>query len=1152
MTIYIKKDNETYVLTYELIVEYISGLCQHSKIELDPPAVDKLANLVYSKLKEVNQIDNLEDQIVTSSIELSVENFDYQKIAVYILVSRLHRETTSDYLEVIQTLYFSYYNELHVPIISEKFYNYVKKYHEEINKMLIYDRDYVQTFFSLRTLETLYLKKNHDGKIIERPQHMYMRVAIVVTGMTDSLDVLEETYTLLSRNYYVHATPTLMNAGSKFGQLASCFLLGIEDSMEGIGECVKKSMMIGKHTGGMSINLTNLRTHGSCIKSIQNYAGGLKVVHLFDEIIRYINQSMKRSVSIAIYLEPWHGDILYFLDLKKNTGAETERARDLFLGLTINDIFMRRVEEDGIWSLMCPSVCPGLLEAYGSEFDTLYENYEKEKKYIKQIPARNLWFTIMSSQIETGVPYICFKDAINYKSNQINIGVIKSSNLCTEIMEYSSSSYYSVCNLASICLPKFVKTRGEELYFDYMELKKISSIITRNLNIVIDENCYPVPETQYSSLKDRPIGIGVQGLADVFLLFQAPFDSPLARDLNKKIFETIYFGAMEESMNLSKIYGPYESYPGSPISKGKFQFDLWNVQSGDLSGLWDWDQLREEIKKYGVRNSLTTTCMPTASTSQICGYNECLSAESEIYLPCGLSRRIRDFEKNLDVLSFGNGVLETQKCYQFLEKGKSPIVKLQLGDGTIIQCTPEHKFLTSDLKWCEARYLSGKKLIGGPRGTLDRITEDEKNFTLFHEYHLGSAEAREKALAILRILGYLSVSDIAERRIHIVFRQIYDFYLMKADLLLLNPTATIDCLKNMDGDYCLIFTNNLSELFFKFKKWTFPDFLKRAPICLVREFLGGYFGRNMEKIKLTDRLSLPTINIPEKHIEDLLFLVNRCGLVSNREENSLSFQASSFLEKIGFRFSIEKMLLLTVSTIYEKCEQSNPDLINFLLSMGCLHWFTGPFLDRKSNSLPYYVMDVTLLPTTGEEDVYDINVEKNHSFLVSGVVTHNCIEPYTSNIYNRSTASGEYYVICQNLIADLKKANIWNSQLADLIKYNAGSIQNIDGIPAKIKEIYRTVWELPQKSLIDMAADRAPFIDQSQSLNIFIQNADFPRLNSCLLHSWKRGLKTGMYYLRTKPSTAASQFGIDIKLIKDEEKKKCKIDNKDSCILCSS
>lgn len=763
--IYLTQNNVNILLSKSKILKSIQMIYEDNDIDLN-----KIVENIYPKLKTYNMIEELEEQIISSSTDMIIDHYNYPKIAINILIKRLHNETSTNFVEITKQLKENNF-------ISDDYYNFVKKNKKKINKNLDYTRDYNISIFGYRTLEKSYLKRNKNNNIIERPQHLYMRVAVAIH--LGNIENIIQTYNLLSLGYMTHATPTLFNAGSNYQQLSSCFLLGIEDNMESIGNCWKDCGIISKYNGGIGINVSNIRVDGALIKTTQSKASGMRLLTVFNQIARYANQGGKRAGAIAIYIEPWHGDILFFLDLKKNTGAETERARDLFFGLMINDIFMKRVEEDETWSLMCPSECPNLINKYGQEFNDIYIEYEKNNKYLKQIKARDLWFKIMETQIETGTPYILYKDAINNKSNQINIGVINGSNLCAEIVEVSSAEEYSVCNLASICLPKFIK----DGIYDYEELYSVSRIITRNLNNIIDINYYPLNKLKNSNLKNRPIGIGVQGLADVFAILKLPFDSIEARKINKNIFETIYYGAISESILLAKETQPYQTYQGSPISKGLFQFDLWNISKSEL--IYDWDKLKLDLFKYGIRNSLVTACMPTATTSQIMGYNE-------------------------------------------------------------------------------------------------------------------------------------------------------------------------------------------------------------------------------------------------------------------------------------------------------------------------------------------------------------------------------CIEPYTENIYTRNTLVGDYYVTNVHLMKELISINQWNSEIIDLIKYYEGSIANIPNIPDNIKEIYRTAWEIPQKSILKMAAERAPFIDQTQSMNIFLDKPTFAKLNSILFYGWKKGLKTGMYYLRTKSSSEANQFGIDITKIKSICSFLPKHLRKNDCDICSS
>ena len=639
------------------------------------------------------------------------------------------------------------------PLIADDVHEIIQKNAQELDSTIIYDRDFGYDYFGFKTLERSYLLKL-NGQVAERPQHMIMRVAVGIHK--DDIASAIETYNLMSERWFTHATPTLFNAGTPKPQMSSCFLLTVkDDSIDGIYDTLKSCAKISQSAGGIGLSIHNIRATGSYIRGTNGTSNGIvPMLRVFNDTARYVDQGGgKRKGSFAIYLEPWHADIYEFLDLRKNTGKEEARARDLFTAMWTPDLFMKRVEENSTWSLFCPNEAPGLADCWGAEFEALYTRYEQEGKARKTIQARELWSAIIDSQIETGNPYMLYKDACNGKSNQQNLGTIKSSNLCTEILEYTSPDEIAVCNLASIALPRFV----EDGKFDHQKLFDITYVITKNLNKIIDRNYYPVAEARNSNMRHRPIGIGVQGLADAFILMRFPFDSPEAIQLNKEIHETIYYASMTASKDLAKVEGPYETFKGSPVSKGIFQFDMWNVTP---STRWEWDVLKEEVKTHGVRNSLLLAPMPTASTSQILGNNE-------------------------------------------------------------------------------------------------------------------------------------------------------------------------------------------------------------------------------------------------------------------------------------------------------------------------------------------------------------------------------CFEPYTSNIYSRRVLSGEFVIVNKHLLKDLVKLGIWNDSLKNKIIIANGSVQNINEIPDNVKALYKTVWEISQKVIINMAADRGAYICQSQSLNLFVQDANFAKLSSMHFYGWKAGLKTGMYYLRTKAAADAIKFTVD-------------------------
>ena len=766
--------------------------------------IEKLSyglNTKYVKTIEIAKkvIDGLYDGVSTQELDelaaetaatLTTKHPDYATLAARISISNLHKTTSKSFSNTIKRLY-TYTNpktQENASLISKDVYRIINKNAAILDSSIIYDRDFNYDYFGFKTLQKSYLLKL-DGKVVERPQHMLMRVAVGIHH--DDIDSVIETYNLLSEKWFTHATPTLFNAGTPKPQLSSCFLLTMqEDSIDGIYNTLKQCAKISQSAGGIGLSIHNVRGTGSYIKGTNGVSNGIiPMLRNFDMTARYVDQGGgKRKGSFAIYLEPWHCDVFEFLQLKKNHGKEELRARDLFYAMWIPDLFMKRVEENENWSLFSPDEAPNLHETYGEEFEKLYTKYEKEGKARKTVKAQDLWFEILESQIETGNPYILYKDHANNKSNQKNLGTIKSSNLCTEIIEYTSPDEVAVCNLASIALNMFVK---EDSTYDFQKLYEITKVITRNLNKVIDVNYYPIEEARNSNMRHRPIGIGVQGLADAFILMKYPFDSDEAKKLNKDIFETIYYAAMEASMELSKKEGAYESYKGSPVSKSIFQFDMWGITPD--SGRWDWTKLKQKVKKHGVRNSLLLAPMPTASTSQILGNNE-------------------------------------------------------------------------------------------------------------------------------------------------------------------------------------------------------------------------------------------------------------------------------------------------------------------------------------------------------------------------------CFEPYTSNLYTRRVLSGEFIVVNKHLLNDLIELDLWNDKMKDKIMEQNGSIQNINEIPEKIKLLYRTVWEVSQKSIIEMAADRGAYICQSQSMNIHMQDANFGKLTSMHFHAWKLGLKTGLYYLRTKAAADAIKFTIvkeekenpKENKIEDQEAIQCSIDNQDDCEMCGS
>lgn len=647
----LKRDGRRESVKFDKITARIEKLCYG----LDPKFVNpvelamKVINGLYDGVS-TQELDNLAAEIAAT---MTTKHPDFAKLAARIAVSNLHKTTSKSFSNTMKRLY-TYVDPKtgeNAPLISKETWKVIKEHAAALDEAILYDRDFSYDYFGFKTLERSYLMKV-DGKVIERPQHLLMRVAVGIHA--DDIAGAIETYNLLSEKWFTHATPTLFNAGTPKPQLSSCFLLTMkDDSIDGIYDTLKQCAKISQSAGGIGLSIHNIRAKGSYIKGTGGTSNGIvPMLRNFDMTARYVDQGGgKRKGSFAIYLEPWHADIFDFLDLKKNHGKEELRARDLFFAVWIPDLFMKRVEENGTWSLFCPNETPGLGDVWGEDFERLYEKYEKEGRARRQVKAQDLWFEILESQIETGTPYILYKDSANRKSNQKNLGTIKSSNLCTEIIEYTSPEEVAVCNLASIALPKFVSEEGK---FDHQKLYEITKVATRNLNKVIDINYYPVAEARTSNMRHRPIGLGVQGLADVFIMLRMPFDSPEARRLNEDIFETIYFGAMEASMELSKQQGAYETFKGSPVSKGIFQFDMWGVTP--KSNRWNWEQLKRDVKQHGVRNSLLVAPMPTASTSQILGNNECFEPyTSNIYTRRTLSGEFIIANKHLmkDLMNLG-------------------------------------------------------------------------------------------------------------------------------------------------------------------------------------------------------------------------------------------------------------------------------------------------------------------------------------------------------------------------------------------------------------------------------------------------------------------------------------------------------------------
>lgn len=652
----VKRDGKREPVMFDKITARVRKLCYGLNDLVDPIKISmRVIEGIYDGVS-TSELDNLAAEIAAT---LTTTHPDFAKVAARIAVSNLHKNTKKSFSETMTDLH-DYVNPRtgkKASMIAEDVYKIIQDNADKLDSTIIYNRDFGYDFFGFKTLERSYLLKI-NGEIVERPQHMLMRVSVGIHK--EDLDAAIETYELMSKRYFTHATPTLFNAGTPKPQMSSCFLLQMQDdSIDGIYDTLKQTAKISQSAGGIGLSIHNVRATGSYIRGTNGTSNGIvPMLRVYNDTARYVDQGGgKRKGSFAVYLEPWHADVFQFLDLKKNHGKEEMRARDLFFAMWVPDLFMKRVEENGEWTLMCPNECPHLFDTYGDEFEKLYTSYEKVGKGRKTVKARELWEKILEAQIETGNPYMLYKDAVNRKSNHKNLGTIRSSNLCTEIMEYTAPDEVAVCNLASIAIPMFVSEGADGVkFFDHKKLFKVTKKITKNLDTVIDQNFYPVPEAENSNMRHRPVGIGIQGLADAFIMLRLPFTSEEAKKLNQEIFETIYFASLTASMELAKEKEPYSSYKGSPISQGEFQFNMWNISEDELSGRWEWKKLRKSIAKNGVRNSLLVAPMPTASTSQILGNNEAFEPyTSNIYTRRVLSGEFIVVNKHLleDLVNLG-------------------------------------------------------------------------------------------------------------------------------------------------------------------------------------------------------------------------------------------------------------------------------------------------------------------------------------------------------------------------------------------------------------------------------------------------------------------------------------------------------------------
>jgi ribonucleotide reductase alpha subunit/intein/homing endonuclease len=1008
-----------------------------------------------------------------------------------------------------------------------------------------------------------------------------------------------------------------------------CKLLGLTTPNFTVDWQIKDNHMLTKVKYIHTISYKGL-VYDLQIQDNHNYTTHMGLVH----------NSGKRLGSFAIYLEPWHTDVFDFLNAKKSSGAEEERARDLFYGLWIPDLFMKRVESNSVWSLMCPDTCKGLTSCYGDEFERLYTKYESEGKYTRQIKARQVWDAIIESQIESGTPYMLYKDHVNKKNPQENIGVIKQSNLCTEIVLYTDNDHVSVCNLASIALPSFINN-GK---FEFDTLEHVTRIITRNLNKVIDYNFYPIPEAESTNKKHRPIGIGVQGMADAFAILKYPFDSHEARELNKQIFECIYYASLSESCNLAKVEGPYDYFEGSPMSKGILQFDMWNIVP---SNKHDWTGLKRDIKQYGLRNSTLLAPMPTASTSQILGYNECLTGDTMVTDLQGIARPLINIEQGTNILSYSDSFnnLVFSNVVEFMDKGKQDVLTITLASGQFVECTPNHKFRvihnkTQQYEWMEANTITRDySMVMGIQGIDGTVYEDSPfNLDLFKNWLNNDTLTVEQCFAISRLAGFIQGDGniITPEQIHLNVDTLYDSNLLLADLEVLDPgksfsitdndlsfSITIgktitECLCTLFGDCENIPTNSTNVVI--------PEIFMDTDCSLsaIREFIAGYCGADgiapylswiENKPVLSGCSILRAVNSNTQQMStairtfmnNIMQLFNRLNVSVTLEQREYAHNDSfvnifhvntneiaKFCNQIGYRYNIHKILRNNSLQLYLKYKQVIHDQWKTIISRAIglyystenpidvdilkntidsfesvyIHEYSIPTLTHfrecvknrcmidmdininpeelfkqfgildlfASNAnvvnkvklcVPVYYIPIIDIKMGGKKRVYDINVADTHSFIANGMVSHNCIEPFTSNLYARRTLAGEFVCINKYLIKDLIHEKLWTKDIMEKLLYYKGSVQYIKEIPRWIKDVYRTVWEIKQRSLIEMAADRGAFICQSQSLNLFFENPNYNKITSAHFLSWKLGLKTGSYYIRTQSAIDAQNFTID-------------------------
>lgn len=1094
-------------------------ITQHvsTMVNLEPKLNELIDPTVVSQKTIVGLYDGvstveINDLLAETAASMVIKHPDYTTLASRILITNLHKNTPKNFEECLLILLnnVDIRTNQSAPLITEELYNLYKQNEIKIKDVLDHKRDYNLNYFGIKTLMKSYLLKSNN-QTIETPQYLYMRVALAI--WRTNIDMVIKVYNELSTGLYTHATPTLFNAGTPRPQLSSCFLLANkEDSLEGIMDTAKDVSKISSFAGGIGLHIHDVRATGSYIKGSGGTSNGwMPLLKVHNELARYWDQGGgKRKGSFAIYGEPWHYDIEMLLNIRKNHGIEAERARELFPALWIPDLFMERVESNANWTLMCPNECPGLSDVYGDDFKLLYERYETSGKGRKTIKAQDLWYKILESQIETGTPYMLYKDSANRKSNQQNLGTIKSSNLCSEIIEYSSPEEQAVCNLASLALPKFIKTEiwrdvipnsipREIKVIDFESLEKAAYQVTLNLDEIIDINYYPTSETELSNKRHRPIGIGIQGLADIFAIMNIAFDSKEAKQLNDDIFETIYYGALLASNQNASVKGPYDTFDTSPSSKGILQFDLWNkTEEVHSKNRYNWTAIKEDIKSFGLRNSLLLAPMPTASTAQILGNNECFTEGTEVLTSKGWVD-FKDITKISEIAQ-----VDLNKNLQVSFVNPINIINKKI-DGNIIRISSKSN---------RFKYFS-------------EVTENHdiviKNCNKRNNYKIKAKDLELKSSFEIPTSGYKTdgLNNLSNlEKFKIAFQA--DGYNKARSLNPKFQTIVFGFSKEWKIERL---TNLVKEL--KFEYSLYKDLKsninhKDAIKITVKVPL------DIELDKTFDWINLKTINrnwvrefIHEISLWDG-WAVEDCIRYSNTNKKAID-KIQSLCAVSGYFCHIGVQEHTTTSTVYQLTitERNYRGTRNLIKET------------EKYNGLVYCVT----VPTGA------IIVRKNGCVTVSG----NCFEPFTSNLYTRRVLSGEFIIVNKYLVNRLIELELWNDDIINKLKLENGSVQNIPEIPVEIKEVFKTVWEISQKTIIDMSADRGKYICQSQSLNIFMENANFGKLTSMHFYGWKAGLKTGMYYLRTKSAVDAIKFTAT----KAEEEITCSLDNPEGCEMCS-